>query len=823
MKTLISFIKQIAMLTFIAGMLVPAFLLAQNPKHEFVPEASGEYCIPFSDCSYGDGFESFAIADIDNYFSGCSENGYGDFTWMWTELEAGQVYSMFAETGYDGNLFSVWIDFDDNFEFSPDEMLVEDAFLEFGAQLYQIEVLIPGDVPSGVHRMRAKAFWGDEPTDPCDDAEYGETEDYMVDIIGGIGTIDIGIVSIDINDVLSPGPVSPKVTLQNFGTETFTQQVSIINGADYGTSAFVYDMLPGEVRQITFAEWDAPIGIYTFHSYLSFDDDNVDNDQLFKEVVVEIPDVEPPQNLVVTLDGNMAVLNWEAPAGKALLGYHVYNNGIRIADSLTQNDYTDFCLATGSYSYTITALYDIGESIPSEVVEVVVELCELFILEEGFEGFTGEQQLVVQAQNLGIDYWHCWSQGPGNEEDPYLTNSPVYEGDLALKIEGLNDVYLDLGEITEGKYNVNFQIFIPSGFDGFFGIWKEVMVAPGTEVYFNEDEIGHAIMANSNWESFNFTADEWMDVSLLVDLDNDWGKLYINGQMICQAQWSLQQSGEPGALMLDAIDFYAGTLYGGTPQSFVDAIEIERIIDNPLPPENPDVLIDENTVLLTWEAPMAGTLTYQIIRNSEVLATTAEIFYQDENLEPGAYTYQIVALYAGCAEAATSPLEATIHPIHILQIPAGWSGISSYLDPENPEIATLFENVVDDLIILQNHSSIFWPGENINTIYNWVSAKGYKIKMLNEATLIIRGPYVDNPTIQLNAGWNTVPVLCDAPVDVSTLFATEDLVIVKEIAGSRIYWPDYGINSLLQMLPGKAYMVFMSAGGEITYPASGGF
>jgi hypothetical protein len=105
--------------------------------------------------------------------------------------------------------------------------------------------------------MRAKAVWEASATDPCQGEMDGEIEDYTIEIPGGSGYTDVGIVSIDIPDVLSPGPVIPKVTVQNFGDEVFTQQVSIINGVDYGTSAFINDLLPGEVRQISYAEWNA--------------------------------------------------------------------------------------------------------------------------------------------------------------------------------------------------------------------------------------------------------------------------------------------------------------------------------------------------------------------------------------------------------------------------------------------------------------------------------------------------------------------------------------------------------------------------------------
>nr|NQU91344.1 PKD domain-containing protein [Bacteroidota bacterium] len=45
-----------------------------------VINSGGEYCIPSANCSYGDGFTDFGFAGIENWESGCSPNGYGDFT-----------------------------------------------------------------------------------------------------------------------------------------------------------------------------------------------------------------------------------------------------------------------------------------------------------------------------------------------------------------------------------------------------------------------------------------------------------------------------------------------------------------------------------------------------------------------------------------------------------------------------------------------------------------------------------------------------------------------------------------------------------------------
>lgn len=202
MKTYLSYFSSLTAWVWLLAM--PVMMAGTPPsssKNAGDTEAITDLCIPWLDCSYGDGLESFAIADIDNYFTGCSDEGYGDFTWMNTDLTAGQNYNLYAETGYDDNFLCVWIDYNDDYTFTPDELLVEDAYLEFGGELYGIGVAIPEDALPGGHLMRARAIFAESASDPCQGDLYGETEDYFVNITGG-GLSDIGIVSIDIPEVV---------------------------------------------------------------------------------------------------------------------------------------------------------------------------------------------------------------------------------------------------------------------------------------------------------------------------------------------------------------------------------------------------------------------------------------------------------------------------------------------------------------------------------------------------------------------------------------------------------------------------------------------
>jgi hypothetical protein len=74
--------------------------------------------------------------------------------------------------------------------------------------------------------------------------------------------------------------------------------------------------------------------------------------------------------------------------------------------------------------------------------------------------------------------------------------------------------------------------------------------------------------------------------------------------------------------------------------------------------------------------------------------------------------------------------------------------------------------------------------------------------------------------LQLDQGWNLIPVVVSCEVDVEVLFAGfSELIIVKEVAGVHLYWPAFNINTLENLIPGKAYFVALSDAGSIEFPA----
>jgi len=157
---------------------------------------------------------------------------------------------------------------------------------------------------------------------------------------------------------------------------------------------------------------------------------------------------------------------------------------------------------------------------------------------------------------------------------------------------------------------------------------------------------------------------------------------------------------------------------------------------------------------------------------------------------------------------------------HQISLPAGWSGLSSYLLPADNNIEGIFYEILSELVILQNLSGYYHPASGVNTIINWESQSAYQVKLTEAVTLTITGQPEINKTLQLNEGWNLIPVISDEPVAVSDLFAgvASDLIIVKAVADVNIFWPDYSINTIGMLMPGQSYFVKMAAPGTVTFP-----
>lgn len=175
----------------------------------------------------------------------------------------------------------------------------------------------------------------------------------------------------------------------------------------------------------------------------------------------------------------------------------------------------------------------------------------------------------------------------------------------------------------------------------------------------------------------------------------------------------------------------------------------------------------------------------------------------------------------GMAVNSMDAMPINLHDLMQVDANAGWSGVSAWMQPLDSDIENVMEPVVEDLVIMYNLTDgIYSPSNNINTIVNWNYKSGYIVKVSDAIDLNICGSDNGNHTINLMAGWNIIPVLNPGMVPVEEVLGGlgSNLIIVKEIAGYRIYYPAYNINTLMNLQTGKAYLVKVAQACAITFP-----
>ena len=249
-------------------------------------------CAPSMDCSLGDGFQLFQFADINNE-SGCE--GYGDFTDQSTDVELGETYDVTMTTGWGEQYVRIWIDYNDDFNFTLDELVMDNYIIGAGqgqgTYTETTQLTIPANAALGQHLMRTKTNWNaGVPDDACELTVYGETEDYMINILPA-AAYDIGVTNIT-NPITGSLSNAETVTIEifNYGENDVSNfEVSYtINGGAEVVETFTETLASGTTAEYSFngtADMSTVEAYYTIAASVNLDgDEDADNDSYEVEI-----------------------------------------------------------------------------------------------------------------------------------------------------------------------------------------------------------------------------------------------------------------------------------------------------------------------------------------------------------------------------------------------------------------------------------------------------------------------------------------------------------------------------------------------------------
>lgn len=143
--------------------------------------SSLNYCASdFSDPGHND---YISYIDALNIYCSSSYEGYADFTNIVVDLYSGNTYYLIVTIiAYSTNTdyIGAWIDFNQDGDFDDqNEKLIFTFDYVTGSSSFRADYYVPSDTPIGPTRMRITIKRDEAPTS-CENAIYGETEDYTV-------------------------------------------------------------------------------------------------------------------------------------------------------------------------------------------------------------------------------------------------------------------------------------------------------------------------------------------------------------------------------------------------------------------------------------------------------------------------------------------------------------------------------------------------------------------------------------------------------------------------------------------------------------------
>ena len=189
------------------------------------------------------------------------------------------------------------------------------------------------------------------------------------------------------------------------------------------------------------------------------------------------------------------------------------------------------------------------------------------LIQDNFEAYTVGNKIAVEGAAAGNDWWTTWGQVPGGSEDGVVAE---YGGSKCGYLTYGNDQVLKLGGTSSGVYDLEFDILIPAGKNGYFNILHEFDGMASTWALESHLHMSSATAeapgagaVEAGGESATITCiyDDWMHFRLHVDTDADLAQYYytLPGQeeeMVLEWQWSLDAQGKPASRKLDAMDFF---------------------------------------------------------------------------------------------------------------------------------------------------------------------------------------------------------------------------------------------------------------------------
>jgi len=490
------------------------------------------------------------------------------------------------------------------------------------------------------------------------------------------------------------------------------------------------DSLLAQTTDTVYTDAGLANGIYTYYVKANYiTGESVPTNSVTATVEV----LYPPTQLTYSVSDDDVSLYWQAAATSGglrnLLGYKIYRDGSFLTQ-IAGLTYTDAALTNGTYSYYVTALYDSGESTPTNTVTALVEVLYP----------ATALNAVVTGDDVALSWTAAVTSGGLREFQGYK----VYRD--ALEIAQVIDTsYNDLN-LANGVYDYYVKAVYGTGLSAASNTATAIV-----EVLYPPTQLSYQVSDDDillSWQAAATSARGFLGY-----------KLYRDGSLLAQTS-SLTYT--DASLANGTYSYYVTALYDSGESSASNTVNATIEITYPVTALTASV--DEDAVTLSWTLPATAPIRafrgYFIYRNGnlhQVLDNPALTSWTDQGLANGSYSYWLLAVYDAGLSIQSNTVTIEINVMPDLPAPVGFTAVLSgerdvtlswQAPPINPQFYRIYRNAVE---IATTESTIYQDLALPNGNYDYYVKAQYALGLSSASETATINIMIADPPANLTA------------------------------------------------------------------------
>jgi hypothetical protein len=168
---------------------------------------------------------------------------------------------------------------------------------------------------------------------------------------------------------------------------------------------------------------------------------------------------------------------------------------------------------------------------------------------EDFDSYTNGSGMIGQGG------WVGWDDNP--YANAYVTQAVSYSSPQSVDITGATDLVHPFDGYTSGVWEFSAMQYIQCGLStNSYLILLDQYNSGGPyhwTAQLNFDPVNNVVVDDMTGAQLPLIYEQWVQILVKIDLDNDWKEIYYNGQFLSEESWTRGD----GYLNIGALDLYA--------------------------------------------------------------------------------------------------------------------------------------------------------------------------------------------------------------------------------------------------------------------------